>query len=221
MDSLKETVGTSVSLDSVFCTEQLERRPSRPPNYQAEIQALLGLVRQLKNAPDTVLQKLVDTALELCGAHSAGINLLEEGPPGHLSPKGDHFRWHAVAGQWAPLMRDTTFQRDCGPGSSVLDRKHTLLFINAHRHFKEFAGVQHLLVEGLLAPFHVDGQLVGTLWVVAHDDSRKFDAEDRRVLERLATFGATAYQVLVNLTVTEQQAEALRESEGRFRLMAD
>jgi PAS domain S-box-containing protein len=220
MDGLKEAADAAVSLDSVLCTDQLERRPSRPADLESEIRALLGLVEELRNAPRKVLQKLVDAALELCRAHSSGISLLE-GAGRDLSPKGDHFRWHAVAGQWVPLISDTTIQRDRGPNGSVLDRKHTLLFTNAHRYFREFAGLQPLLVESLLAPLHVDDELVGTLWVVAHDDNRKFDAEDRRVLENLATFAATAYQVLVNLTVTEQQAEALRESEGRFRLMAD
>jgi PAS domain S-box-containing protein len=213
--------GAAVSLDSVLCTEQLDERPSRPPNYQAEIQALLALVQELKNAPHKVLQRLVDTALELCRAHSSGISLLEEGPPGNLSPKGDHFRWHAVAGQWAPLLWNTTTRRDYGPCGTVVDRNCTLLFANAHRYFRQFAGGQPLLIEGLLVPFHIDGQAVGTVWIVAHDDSRKFDAEDRRVLESLATFAATAYQVLVQLNASKQQAEALRESEARFRHMAD
>ena len=81
MDSFKEAIGAVVSLDSVLCTEQLEQRPSRPPDYPAEIRALLALVQELKNAPRNVLQRLVDTALELCRAHSSGISLLEEGPP--------------------------------------------------------------------------------------------------------------------------------------------
>ena len=221
MDSLKEAIGAAVSLESVLCTEQLEQRPSRPPDYQAENQALLDLVQELKNTPRNVLQRLVDSALELCRAHSSGISLLEEGPPGHLSPMGDHFRWHAVAGQWAPLIWDTTTRRDYGPCGTVLDRNCTLLFSNAHRYYRQFAGVQPLLVEGLLVPFYVDGQAVGTVWVIAHDDSRKFDAEDRRVLESLATFAATAYQVLANLKAAELQAEELRESEARFRHMAD
>ena len=134
---------------------------------------------------------------------------------------GDHFRWHAVAGQWAPLLWDTTTPRDFGPCGTVLDRNCTLLFANAHRYYKQFAGVKPLLIEGLLVPFHVDGQAVGTVWVIAHDDSRKFDAEDRRLLESLATFAATAYQVLANLKAAELQAEELRESEARFRHMAD
>ena len=185
--------------------------------------------------PRKCLQRLVEIALELCRGHSAGISLLEEGPPGHLSPRGDHFRWHAVAGQWAPLIWNTTTRRDYGPCGTVLDRNCTLLFANAHRYYTQFAGVEPLLIEGLLVPFHVDGQAVGTVWVVAHDDSRKFDAEDRRLLESLATFAATAYQARVSLSaqakgnqdlqaeIAERQRaeEALRESERRFREMID
>ncbi len=122
MDVLKYATGASVPLESVLCTEELQRRPSRPPNYQAENQALLALAQELTNSPGGVLQRLVDIALELCRGHSAGISLLEEGPSGHLSPRGDHFRWHAVAGQWAPLIWNTTTRRDYGPCGTVLDR---------------------------------------------------------------------------------------------------
>jgi ABC-type transporter Mla MlaB component len=212
---MQESLGGAVSLESVLCTEQLDQRPSRPPDYQTEIQAVLVLLQELKSSPQTVLQRLVDTALELCRGHSAGISLLEEGPPGHLSPKGDHFRWHAVAGEWAPLIWNTTTRRDNGPCGTVLDRNCTLLFAHAHRYFTQFAGVEPLLVEGLLVPFHVDDEAVGTVWVVAHDDSRKFDAEDRRMLESLATFAATAYQVLGHLNLLQQQAEELREADRR------
>ncbi len=195
MDALKDAAGGSVPLESVLCTEQLKRRPSRPPDYEAENQALLALAQELTNSPGRVLQRLVDIALELCRGHSAGISLLEEdGPPGGLNPRGDHFRWHAVAGQWAPLVWNTTTPRDYGPCGTVLDRNSTLLFSNPHRYYAQFAGVHPLPVEGLLVPFHVNGQVVGTVWVIAHDETRKFDAEDQRLLESLATFAATAYQ---------------------------
>jgi hypothetical protein len=151
MDTSNAT-GASVPLESVLCTEELKRRPSRPPHYQAENQALLALAQELTNSPRSVLQRLVDIALELCRGHSAGISLLEEdGPPGGLSPKGSHFRWHAVAGQWAPLVWNTTTPRHDGPCGTVLDRNITLLFSNAHRYYAQFAGVHPLLVEGLLA----------------------------------------------------------------------
>jgi signal transduction histidine kinase len=86
-----------------------------------------------------------------------------------------------------------------------------------------------LLVEGLLVPFHINGQAVGTVWVIAHDETRKFDAEDQRLLESLATFAATAYEALLSMTaqakanqdliaeIAERQRaeEALREAHRR------
>lgn len=230
MDAMKDATGASVALESVLCTEELKRRPSRPPDYQAENLALLALAHELTNSPGSVLQRLVDIALELCRGHSAGISLLEEyGPPGGLSPGGDHFRWHAVAGQWAPLVWNTTTPRDDGPCGTVLDRNTTLLFSNAHRYYAQFAGVDPLLVEGLLVPFYVDGQAVGTVWVIAHDETRKFDAEDQRLLESLATFAATAYQARLSIAaqaktnqdmqaeIAERQRaeEALRDADRR------
>lgn len=133
--------GARVPLESVLCTEELKRRPSRPPDYQSENQKLLALAEELTKCPGNVLQRLADIALELCRGQSAGISLLEAGPPGSLSPGGDHFRWHTVAGAWAPLVWNTTTPRNDGPCGTVLDRNITLLFSNAHRYYTQFAGV--------------------------------------------------------------------------------
>lgn len=204
-------LGTAVPLESVLCTEELQRRPSRPPEYEAENRALLSLMQGLIQSPGTILQRLVDVALELCRSHSAGISLLEEdGPPGSLNPKGTHFRWHAVAGQWSKLVWNTTTPRNDGPCGTVVDRNVPLLFSNPHRYYAQFAGVLPLLVEGLLVPFHIGGQAVGTVWVVAHDETRTFDAEDRRLLESLATFAAAAYQALLLNTVQAKANQALQ-----------
>jgi len=211
MDASNQGTDSSVPLESVLRTEELRRRPSRPPDYQAENQALLALAQELTTSPGSVLQRLVDIALALCRGHSAGISLLEEdGPPGSLSPAGNHFRWHAVAGQWAPLIWNTTTPRDYGPCGTVLDRNITLLFSNAHRYYTQFAAVHPLLVEGLLVPFHIDGQAVGTVWVIAHDETRKFDAEDQRLLESLATFAAMAYQARLSIAAQAKANQDLQ-----------
>lgn len=36
---------------------------------------------------------------------------------------------------------------------------------------------------------------VGTIWVVAHDERRKFDAEDERIVTTLARFASAAWQL--------------------------
>ena len=46
-------------------------------------------------------------------------------------------------------------------------------------------------------PFYVNGKAVGTVWVVIHDLSRRFDSEDLRLMTDLGAFAASAYQALV------------------------
>jgi hypothetical protein len=50
----------------------------------------------MADSPETILQKLVETALDLCRADSAGISILEPGVAAGV------IRWHAIAGQLAP-----------------------------------------------------------------------------------------------------------------------
>src|SRR5262249_4498675 len=57
------------------------------------------------------------------------------------------------------------------------------------------------------------GHAVGTIWVMAHDQSRRFDAEDLRVMTNLAHFAAAAYaartrQVAVRADVNAALATA-------------
>jgi hypothetical protein len=66
-------------LRSMLSTAELSRRPSRPPDHAAEGEALIELARVMATSPDAILQKLAETALTLCRAHSAGLSLLEEG----------------------------------------------------------------------------------------------------------------------------------------------
>src|SRR5919202_1657451 len=92
----EQTGRAAARLEDVLATEELARRPARPPDFEAENRALVGLAREMATHPETILQKLADTALELCRADSAGVSIPEpgEGGPGV-------FRWRAVAGRLA------------------------------------------------------------------------------------------------------------------------
>lgn len=83
-------------LQSVLSTSELNCRPSRSPDLAAENRALILLAEQLAASPGGILQKLVETALTLCAAQSAGISLLES--------DGKKFYWPAIAGQWAEQL---------------------------------------------------------------------------------------------------------------------
>ena len=125
MDLLKHALGASVPLESVLCTEELQRRPSRPPDYQAENGALVALTQALADAPRTILQTLADTILDVLQSDSAGVSLLTP------HDGGKTFYWPAIAGAWQPHIGGGT-PRDFGPCGDVLDRNIPLLF----RHFE-------------------------------------------------------------------------------------
>src|SRR5262245_41926591 len=194
-DVPKDVPTDAVDIDSIIATAELSQRPSRPPDYAAENHALIALTQALAHPPNGILQKLAETALTLCRAHSAGVSLLE--------PDGKRFFWPAVVGQWACHVGGGT-PRDYGPCGTVLDRDAAQLVSHPERHFTRFASVTPLIEEALVTPFYVDGRAVGTVWIISHDQSRRFDSEDLRVMTNLGKFAATAYQ-------------ALRESEHRYR----
>ena len=204
---------TEPHLVSAVSTAELNRRPSRPPDYRAENQALVALAQQMAASPDGILQKLADTALTLCRAHSAGLSLLEDGD------QKRRFHWRAIAGKWASHVGGGT-PREFGPCGTVLDRNTALLFSHPERDFPYFGEVTPLLEEGLLIPFYVDGEAVGTIWVVAHDESCRFDAEDLRVMTNLGTFAAAAYQTVLTLNATIRANQKLQQSASAMQQLA-
>jgi RNA polymerase sigma factor (sigma-70 family) len=177
-----------IELDAVVRTALLQHRPRRRPDYEAQNRALVSLSQVLANPPRDILQHLVDAAMELCQGGSAGISIIEE----HMGEKV--FRWHALSGALASHRWGTT-PRDFSPCGTVIDRNAVQLMHLPERHFLYFANVKPQIVEALLVPFSVRGQPVGTIWVVTHDDRRKFDAEDERLVKELGHFASEAYQL--------------------------
>ncbi len=186
-------------------TVELSRRPSRLARHAAENAALVALAQTMATAPDRILQQLSDTALTLCDAHSAGLSLLEDGD------QRQNFHWRAASGEWASHVNGGT-PRDFGPCGTVLDRNMPLLFSHPERDFPYFADVSPLLEEALLLPFYIDGQARGTIWAVLHDTSRKFDAEDFRVMTNLGNFASLAYQTVLSLDASLQSGQELARS---------
>jgi PAS domain S-box-containing protein len=202
-----------VPLESILCTEKLRLRPSRPPDYEKENRALVALAQALADSPRTVLQTLADTLLEVCRAGSAGISLLT------TEDNGKNFYWPAIAGSWKSHIGGGT-PRDFGPCGDVLDRNTTLLFSHVERRYTYFQPVTPLVEEALLVPFYAAGKAVGTIWTVAHDEHRKFDAEDERIMNSLGKFASSAYQVLVSLDALKFEAAERKKAERANGLLA-
>jgi PAS domain S-box-containing protein len=193
-----------VSPDSILFTEELDSRPSRPTDYEKESRALATLMQALANSPQTVLQTLADTILEVLRCGSAGISLLTT----HDGGKG--FYWPAVSGAWKQHIGGGT-PRDFGPSGMVLDQNKSLLFKHVEKVYTYFEPVKPQVEEALLVPFYSGEKAVGTVWAVAHDAARRFDAEDKRQLESLAGFASAAYQA-VEFFQSRQRFAAIVES---------
>jgi PAS domain S-box-containing protein len=211
-DILVERAIPGAPLEWILRTDQLRCRPSRPPDYENENRALAALVRALAAHPITILQTLADKVLEVLHADSSGLSL--------LTKDEKRFYWAAIAGAWRPHIGGGT-PRDFGPCGDVLDHNIPMLFTHWERRYPYLSAAMPLADEGLLVPFYVNGKAVGTIWAIAHNDRRKFDAEDLRLLESMGRFASAAYQAAEFIKDLELEMAAREKAEAAMREMAN
>ena len=206
-------------LESILYTEELDRRPSRVPDYEKENRAFLVLVSALADSPRPVLQTLAETILEITRSDSAGLSLLtRDGKTPDVS--GSRFYWPAIAGMWNPHVGGGT-PRNFGPCGDVLDQNRTLLFRHFERRYPYLLPVIPAAEECLLLPFYVHGDAAGTIWAIMHSEERRFDREDERVMASLAKFAASAYQTLVKVEDLKIQVAEREKAEAELRKLTD
>ena len=70
-----------------------------------------------------------------------------------------------------PLTLGGGTPRDFGPCGTVLDRNASQVLSHPELDFPYFAEVTPYVEEGLLIPFYIGGEAVGTIWVVSHDEA--------------------------------------------------
>ncbi|MBW4524340.1 MAG: PAS domain S-box protein [Phormidium tanganyikae FI6-MK23] len=224
----------SVTLNDILITEELSQRIAsqisqkslHSPDWQAEAQAMQSLARSMVQEPESLPQRLVETALELCQAGTAGISLLETTSDGK-----EILRWAALAGTLAQYV-GKTIPRNLSPCGICIDRQSPQLFSHPEYYSTYFQAANTSIVEGLALPLIVDRRALGTIWIMSHDETRQFDSEDVRIMTSLADFAATALILnrhqtqelrAANAQLEEDQRshEALRESEERLRVMIE
>jgi PAS domain S-box-containing protein len=202
----------AVSLESILCTEELPNRPWRPPDHEKENSALVALTSALADSPRTILQTLADKVLEILHADSAGLSL--------LTKDEKRFYWAAIAGAWRPHIGGGT-PRDFGPCGDVLDHNIPMLFTHWERRYPYLSTAMPLADEGLLVPFYVNGKAVGTIWAIAHNNRRKFDAEDLRLLESMSRFASAAYQAVESIEDLKLEIAAREKAETELSELND
>jgi hypothetical protein len=160
----------------------LERRPhAHDPAVQ--MKGLQRLAKAFLERPESMLQELVDAAVSLCGADSAGISVERPERSDH-----DYYHWIATSGDYGGFLNALLPRSPSAAGISLESGKPQLFRVS--QKFFEMIGIQSATVtDGILLPWEVDGRQ-GTVWIMAHGRSLAFDAEDLRLMQVLADFAA-------------------------------
>jgi len=192
----------SIALESIVITPQLQQRSAREIDLQKENAAFRELASHFSSEPDQFLQMLVEQTVRLCDADTVGISVEE------VDARGDKiFRWVAMAGELKHLIGGTT-PRNFSPCGVCVDQNRPLLMDRLDRFYPYFKEAPLPFVEALLIPWGVSEGPVGTLWIVAHSDNRKFDREDLRLMSCLAAFTAGAIRLKQTVLESERAVAA-------------
>jgi len=192
----------AVSLESLLITDELGKRPSRSPDLEAEGRALVAIAQHMAESPRTALEKLVEVARDVLRAGSVGVSFVSKDKSGFFCP--------AIAGAWKAHI--DCVRQTWGPCRLVLASNEVLLFQRPERYYTHLMPISPPIEELLLAPFHVEGRAMGTIWAMAHDPVRTFDAEDARLLQDLGRFTAVAHAAWLQSDARERHSRLLRDS---------
>jgi signal transduction histidine kinase len=164
--------------NAAFAARQLHVRDAL-----MQLEALQRLAQCFVERPETILQELVNAAVNLCGADSAGISIEQ-------SDKGDadYYQWVATAGEYANFLGATLPRSPSACGLCIERGQPQILRVS--KPFFDLLGVEALTItDGILLPWQVE-ETRGTIWIVAHGRIEAFDSNDLRLMQSLATFAA-------------------------------
>jgi RNA polymerase sigma factor (sigma-70 family) len=186
-----------LTLEDILITEQLLSRRRKQRRLDKEAECLHRLADALAVSPENLIDTFLKIPLELCGAGTSGLSLLETNGSGEQV-----FRWTNLAGKLANCVGGTT-PRNFSPCGVTLDRNAPQLFEYPGRYFKYFNQVEVPIVEGLVIPFHVGKITEGTVWIVSHSKECRFDAEDVRIMTTLTEFAGCALHLIKSSDLTQ------------------
>ncbi len=178
---------TGLEVVDILSDPQYANRKPTARDVSLQLMGLERMARAFVEKPETILQELVNAAVELCGADSAGISIERE------NRTDNHFyHWVATAGLYSGFL-DATLPRYPSACGVCLERGRPQLFRVSQRFF-EILGVEAPVVtDGILLPWQVDGTR-GTIFVMAHGCREVFDHGDIRTMQMLADFAAAGFR---------------------------
>jgi hypothetical protein len=164
--------------DPAFAARSLHTR-----DVALHMEGMQRIARAFVDKPDTILNELVNSAVDLCGADSAGISIEQEN-----KTEENHYYWAATAGEYERFLNATLprYPSACGV---CLERGQPQLF-RVNQRFFDLMGIEAPIVtDGILLPWEVEGTR-GTIWIMAHGRTEAFDNDDVRMMQLLADFAA-------------------------------
>jgi hypothetical protein len=183
--NLADLANTGLEVLDLYSDSGFRNRLPRFRNPGKQLKGMRRLARAFVENPETLLQELVNTAVDLCEAESAGISLQGTNEKGETC-----YRWVATAGEYQRFLNAMlpSFPSACG---LTIERKKPQLF-RVSKQFFDLMGVDAPVVtDGILIPWKV-GETNGTIWIMSHEKTEAFDSDDSRMMELLADFAAMA-----------------------------
>ncbi len=144
----------------------------------------------MAETPERLVDALLNIAVELCEAGSAGLTVME------TLPSGDEvFRWTNMVGAMSPYLGRVTPKEESASYITV-ERNCPQLFLDPGRHFPYAKKINPAVVEALVLPVRMGDDKQCVIWIVTHVRNVHFDAEDVRIMTALADFTSSALRLL-------------------------
>jgi len=183
----RESEDTGLEVIDILSDPQYAGRKPSARDVSSQMAGLQRLAHAFVENPETILQELVNAAVTLCGADSAGISIERD------DRTDEHFyHWVATAGEYSGFLNAILprYPSACG---ICLERGRPQLFRVSQRFFEILGVDAPLVTDGILLPWQVDG-MRGTIFVMAHGRSEAFDHGDIRTMQTLADFAAVGFR---------------------------
>jgi hypothetical protein len=186
--------------DLAFARRQLHNR-----DIVLQIEGMNRIACVFLEEPIGILQELVTTAVDLCGADSAGISVEQKD-----GTDDDYYHWIATAGQYSGFVNAKLprYPSACGV---TLERGRPQIFRVTQRFFDLMHIEAPTVTDGILLPWEVE-ETRGTIWIMAHGRDEAFDREDCRIMQSLAKFAATGVKLQQQQRLLMEQSRVAAEN---------
>ena len=183
MSSTESAADTGLEVLDLATDPGFRARTLHVHSSSAQTEGMLRIARAFVENPDTILQELVDVAVELCGADSAGISIEQAGQSDEC-----YYQWVATAGQYKSFLNATLprYPSACGV---CIDRGQPQLLRVGQRFFDLMGVEAPTVTDGILLPWQTD-EIRGTIWIMAHSREEAFDRSDVQMMQLFANFAA-------------------------------